>query len=324
MTAIETNGLTKQFGESVLAVDELDLTVERGEVFGFLGPNGAGKSTTINMLLDLTRPTAGSASVLGLDVQAESQAIRERIGVLPEGYDLYDRLTGRSHIEFAMRAKGVDADPAAILSRVGLDEEDWDRDIGGYSKGMQQRLALGMALTGDPEVLILDEPSSGLDPTGITEVKELVREEADRGTAVFFSSHILAEVKAVCDRIGVLNDGRLVEVGTIEELQSAVGGDAELTLTVDRIPAGIDDLETLDGITGVRTTRETNTVTVLCEAGQAKAAAIEHLLSKEVEIHDIQVEDYSLEDIFATLTANGGETSEVSGERDEPIAEVNA
>ena len=303
MTAIDTDGLTKRFGEDVLAVDELDLTIEEGEVFGFLGPNGAGKSTTINMLLDLTRPTSGSATVLGHDIRAESQQIRERIGVLPEGYDLYDRLTGRKHLEFAIRAKDVDDDPDRLLDRVGLDPEDGDRDVGGYSKGMQQRLALGMALAGDPDLLILDEPSSGLDPTGISEVQEIVRAEADRGTAVFFSSHILGEVEAVCDRIGVLNEGRLVAEGTIDDLQREFAGDAKLDLTLEPTPDGVvGSLPDVEGVSGA--TVEDGFVRVRCADSRAKARAINHVEAAGATVADIQVEDHSLEDIFTALTSD--------------------
>jgi ABC-2 type transport system ATP-binding protein len=306
MSAIDTDGLTKQFGEDVLAVDSLDLTVETGEVFGFLGPNGAGKSTTINMLLDLTRPTSGSATVLGHDIQAESQAIRERIGVLPEGYDLYDRLSGRKHVEFAIRAKDVDDDPDAILERVGLGGDDGSREVGGYSKGMKQRLALGMALAGDPELLILDEPSSGLDPTGIREVQEIVRTEADRGTAVFFSSHILSEVEAVCDRIGVLNEGRLVAVGTIDHLQREFAGDAKLDLTLEPVPDGVvGSLPELEGVSGA--TMTDGFVRVRCADSRAKARAINHVEDAGATVIDIQVEDHSLEDIFTALTSEGEE-----------------
>lgn len=320
MTAITTTGLTKQFGEDVLAVDSLDLEVEEGEVFGFLGPNGAGKSTTINMLLDLTRPTGGSATVLGYDTQAESQEIRRRVGVLPEGYDLYDRLSGRKHIEFALRTKDADDDPDAILARVGLDEEDRARDVGGYSKGMKQRLALGMALTGDPDLLILDEPSSGLDPTGINEMKALVQEEADRGTAVFFSSHILSEVKAVCDRVGVLNEGRLEAVGSIDELQSAVGGEAKLDLSLDRVPQeAIETLPDIDGVSDATATDER--LTVYCREPTAKATAINHVEAAGVTVQDIQVEDHSLEDIFATLTGNGAHETDEHRTDGAPLSE---
>jgi ABC-2 type transport system ATP-binding protein len=173
MTAIRTENLTKRYdtglfgrGE-VTAVEGVDLVVEEGEVYGFLGPNGAGKSTTIDMLLDYARPTAGSVELFGTDVNADPQVVRERVGVLPEGYGLYDRLTARRHLEFAIDWRDADDDVGALLDRVGLDESDATRSVGDYSKGMQQRLALAMALVDDPEMIILDEPSSGLDPNGI-------------------------------------------------------------------------------------------------------------------------------------------------------------
>ncbi|MFW6448382.1 MAG: ABC transporter ATP-binding protein [Halobacteriota archaeon] len=301
MAAIETRGLTKRFGGDVLAVDGLDLVVEAGEVFGFLGPNGAGKSTTINVLLDLTRPTAGSAAVLGMDCQEESQAIRERVGVLPEGFDLYGRLTGRQHVAFAARAKGVEGDPEAILDRVGLDGEAADRTVAGYSKGMRQRLALGMALVGDPEVLILDEPSSGLDPTGIEEVRRLVRAEADRGTTVFFSSHILTEVEAACDRVGVLHEGSLVATGTLEELRSSFADDERLEVSLRRVP---DDaasrIEGIDGVTDV--TVDGRTVVVSCGHPAAKAAVVVALHDAGADIVDLHTHEGSLDDVFAALT----------------------
>jgi len=170
MAAIETNGLTKQFGESIVAVDDLDITVEEGEVYGFLGPNGAGKSTTINLLLNYLHPTAGEARILGHDTARDSLALRERVGILPEGAKPYDRLSAREHLELTMEIKGVYDDPDEILARVGLSQGDATRYVEEYSKGMVQRLGLGMALVGDPDVLILDEPSSGLDPTGMKEM----------------------------------------------------------------------------------------------------------------------------------------------------------
>ncbi|MFP4591242.1 MAG: ATP-binding cassette domain-containing protein [Halobacteriales archaeon] len=307
MAAIETRALTKRFGE-VVAVDGLDLTVDRGEVFGFLGPNGAGKSTTINVLLDLTRPTAGTASVLGLDCQTESQAIRERVGVLPEGFDLYGRLTGRQHVKFAARAKAVTVDPEAVLARVGLDGDAADRTVDGYSKGMRQRLALAMAMVGDPEVLILDEPSSGLDPTGIEEVRQLVRAEADRGTTVFFSSHILSEVEAACDRVGVLHEGTLVATGSLDDLRSTFAGDDRLEATVGRVP---DDAEArlgaIDGVSDVDV--DGQTVVVHCEKPEAKARAVVALDVGGADVRDLHTHEGSLDEVFAAVTGRsaGGE-----------------
>lgn len=231
MDAIQIDDLTKRYGDHI-AIDELNLTVHRGEALGFLGPNGAGKSTTINVLLDYVRPTTGTVQVLGYDTQTETQAIHKRIGVLPDGYSLYDRLTGNEHLELAAQLKQTNVDVRAVCDRVGLDESDADRPTGSYSKGMSQRLALGMALVGNPDLLILDEPTTGLDPHGISRMKSLIQTELDRGTTVFFSSHVLDHVESACDRVAILDDGMLVAVDTIDGLREAV--DSE-TLTLEEL-----------------------------------------------------------------------------------------
>jgi ABC-2 type transport system ATP-binding protein len=215
--AIETNGLTKQYG-SLRAVDSLDLTVETGETYGFLGPNGAGKSTTIGLLLDYLRPTAGSARVLGRDPRDDVVTIHQRLGVLPDRFGLYEGRSARRHVAFVAETKGRDDDPERLLSRVGLGDTI-ETPVGEYSRGMEQRLALAMALVGEPELLVLDEPFTGLDPHGARRVREIVHEENERGATVFFSSHVLGQVELVCDRVGVLHDGRLVAEGTIDELR---------------------------------------------------------------------------------------------------------
>ncbi|WP_276280840.1 ABC transporter ATP-binding protein [Halorussus caseinilyticus] len=300
MPAIRTDDLTKRFGDGVVAVEDLNLVVEEGEVFGYLGPNGAGKSTTINVLLDYLRPTEGTATVLGHDAQDETQAIHRRIGILPEGFDLYDRLTGRKHVEFAVDSKGTNDDPAEILERVGLSPEAADRKAGGYSTGMAQRLALGMALVGDPDLLILDEPSSGLDPNGARQMRELVREEASRGTTVFFSSHILGQVEAVCDRVGIMNDGRLVAEDTIEGLRESVGTSSTLELTVDRMPDefGLDDLP---GVT--EATVDGNVLRVAVSDPGVKSEVINRVEAQGATVTDITTRQASLEDLFAAYTA---------------------
>lgn len=304
MAAIQTNGLTKRYGESILAVDDLDLTVEEGEIFGFLGPNGAGKSTTINMLLDFVRPTDGTATVLGYDAQDETGAIRERIGVLPEGATLYERLTAREHIEWVADTKDAAVDVDEILERVGI-LEDADRAAGGFSKGMAQRLGLGMALVGDPDLLLLDEPSSGLDPTGIQDMRELLRDEADSGTTVFFSSHILSEVEAVCDRVGIMNEGRLVALDSIENLQDEATGavtiDVELATPVD--PAVLD----VGSISGVqRTDIDGDTVTTVCDDATVKVDVVRHL-DDRATVTDILSTDTSLEELFNQYTGSAGD-----------------
>ena len=298
MAAIELRGLTKRYGD-VTALSGVDLTVEEGEIFGFLGPNGAGKSTTIDILLDFVRPTSGDAAVLGMDAQEQTLAVRRRTGVLPDGFHIYDRLTGRQHIQFVVESKGAAADPIDVLDRVGIADAA-DRAAGGYSKGMTQRLALGMALVGDPDLLILDEPSTGLDPAGAREIRDIVREESERGTTIFFSSHVLSQVEAVCDRVGILRAGELVAVDTVEGLRDAVGTNARLNITVDGIDdAALDAVETLDGVTHVSLTGDKLTVGV--EAG-SKTAVLNALEAAGVTVRDFETVESSLEELFISYT----------------------
>ncbi|MDJ1432937.1 ABC transporter ATP-binding protein [Halostagnicola sp. A-GB9-2] len=310
MVAIRTSGLTKRYGD-LTAIADLDLEVREGEVFGFLGPNGAGKSTTINTLLDFTRPTEGSATVLGYDAQEEADRISPRVGVLPEGFDCYPRLTGRRHVEFAIETKDADDDPDDLLERVGLAPEDRRRRAGEYSTGMRQRLAMAMALVGDPDLLIMDEPSSGLDPHGIREMQELVRSEADSGTTVFFSSHILEHVDAVCDRIGVLNDGHLVAVDTIEGLRESIGGGATMTLTLaDADEHARETAASIEGVTAASVSGQTLECSVVDPL--AKATVVTELTRTGATIHDIRIEEVSLESLFTTLTNGDSERAQRS------------
>jgi ABC-2 type transport system ATP-binding protein len=298
MAAIELDDVRKGFGD-VQALRGVDLEVEEGEVFGFLGPNGAGKSTTINIVLDFVRPDEGSARVLGHDAREESVAVRERTGVLPEGFDLYDRLTAREHLQFAIDSKDADDDPYPLLERVGL-EDAVDRKAGGFSTGMRQRLALAMALVGDPDLLILDEPSSGLDPNGARELRELVEEEAANGTTVFFSSHILGQVESVCDRVGIIREGELVAVDTIEGLRENVGGGSTLVVQVDSIPDDVSHrLKSMDGIDSVAVNG--TTLRVGCQ-DDAKMTVISELEEMGATVSDFSTEEAPLEDLFAAYT----------------------
>lgn len=226
--SIELRGLTKRFDNTV-AVDDLSLTVRDDETYGFLGPNGAGKSTTISMLLDYRRPTEGTMRVLGQDPHTDGAAVRAKIGNLPDQYSTYDKLSARRHLEFAIDTKGADDDPEVLLERVGLTDVV-EEPAGTYSQGMAQRLALAMALVGDPELLILDEPFTGLDPHGVRTVRNIVAEERERDTAVFFSSHILGQVELVCDRIGILHNGRLIAEGTLDELKEGIDADEDASI----------------------------------------------------------------------------------------------
>ncbi len=219
--AVQTVELTKKFGKT-LALAGLTMTVPRGEVFGFLGPNGAGKTTAVKLLLGLLKPTSGQGSLLGRplgDLQA-----RRRIGYLPELFRYQSWLTATEvlalHCELApLPRSSWKEEIRTVLDTVGLTERANDR-VGTFSKGMQQRLGLGAALLGEPELVFLDEPTSALDPVGRHDVREIIRGLASRGTAVFLNSHLLSEVEQVCDRVAVVDHGRVISSGTMDELLS--------------------------------------------------------------------------------------------------------
>lgn len=214
MTVIETVALTKRFG-ALTAVDDLDLSIAPGEIFGFLGPNGAGKTTTTRLVLDALRPTSGSVSVLG--GTARDPEVRRRIGVLPADLHFDARLTGRDLFAYVGRLRGEDrtAEVDALCERFALDP---DRRIDELSTGNKRKVGIVVAFAHDPELLVLDEPTSGLDPLMQEEFHDLVRERNAAGATVFLSSHVLAEVQEMADRVGLIGDGRLIEVKTVEEL----------------------------------------------------------------------------------------------------------
>ncbi len=215
---IETHQLTKRYG-SARGIEDVDLHVEPGEVFGFLGPNGAGKSTTIRTLLDFQRPTSGSAELFGLDSRRDSVAIRARVGYLPGDLKLFERMTGAQHLAWFSRARG--AHNAAVTDDlVARFDVEMDRPVGELSKGNRQKVGLLLAFAQAPELLILDEPTSGLDPLMQVEFERLVRETAAAVRTVLLSSHSLAEVQRVADRVAIIRDGRLVVTDTVEHLRA--------------------------------------------------------------------------------------------------------
>lgn len=218
-SAIETERLTKRYGR-VLALDGLTLAVEPGEVFGFLGPNGAGKTTTIRLLLDLIRPTSGRAAILGHDCQRESLAARRLVGYLPGDLRLYEGLTARQHVALVARLRGLAPASSWLHELAERLDLDLDRKVGALSRGNKQKVGLLLALLARPPVLLLDEPTSGLDPLVQHAVHELLAEEARRGAAVFFSSHVMSEVERVCTRVAVLHRGRLIRVDTVAGLRA--------------------------------------------------------------------------------------------------------
>jgi ABC-2 type transport system ATP-binding protein len=217
MAVIDCVGLTKRYGE-VDALHDLTLSIDEGETFGFLGPNGAGKTTTIRLLLGLIRPTGGQAQVFGLDARADAVAIHRRLASVPGEAALWPQLTGEETLHLFAQLQGhVDEKyRAELVERFDFDPR---KKVRAYSKGNRQKIALIAALASRPDLLVLDEPTSGLDPLMEQVFRAAVQEAKDRGQTVFLSSHILSEVEALCDRIGILRDGRLIEEGTMDELR---------------------------------------------------------------------------------------------------------
>ena len=299
MPAIELHSLTKQFG-STEALSDVSLQVEHGEVFGLLGPNGAGKSTIINILLDFIRRTSGGVTVLGYDPETDPRSVRERLGVLPEASGFYKRDTAIDHLRFAIAMKRADDEPHELLDRVNLSDAA-TRPVGEFSTGMRQRLGLAIALVDSPDLLILDEPLGGLDPDGARILREIVRQERDRGAAVFFSSHIMEQVEAICDRVGIMNAGELIAVDRVDALLAQTNASATLILSVEHVPEeSVVQLTEIEGIEHV--TGRDGTLRLTYTDSKAKAAAITRLDALGATITDITTGGTSLEQIFMTLT----------------------
>lgn len=228
---IETHQLVKRYGEKT-AVEDVSFAVDQGEIFGFLGPNGAGKTTTIKMIVGLLRPTAGQVKVAGYDVQSQPMQAKAASGYVPDEPNLYAKLTGRELLRFVGDLYGlghaqVDRRIEELLRLFDLTQAA-DDTIDSYSHGMQQKIALATALVHDPKVLVLDEPTVGLDPKSARLIKDILRQMANRGAAVFLSTHILEIAERMCDRIGIINHGKLIAVGTMDELRHLGKGESSL------------------------------------------------------------------------------------------------
>lgn len=228
MPAVEITNLTKDYEvgfwrkRKVRALDDLTLSIDENQIFGFLGANGAGKTTTLKLLMRLIFPTGGSARILGSDIQ--DVRMHRRIGYLPENPYFYDYLTARELVEYCAQLFGFAAAErrkraADLLARVGLDEKRWDTQLRKFSKGMLQRVGLAQSLVNDPEIVFLDEPMSGLDPVGRREVRDLIASLRDEGKTVFMCSHILSDIEVLCDRVAILKRGRLAQTGHLDELR---------------------------------------------------------------------------------------------------------
>jgi len=254
-SAIHTVGLTKRY-EDVTVVDGLDLDIATGEVFGLLGPNGAGKTTTILMLLGLTEPTSGAMEILGLDPRRNPLDVKRRVGYLPDAVGFYDDLTGRQNLRFTARLNRIDDMDdriEALLAQVGL-EHAADQPAGEYSRGMKQRLGLADALVKDPSILILDEPTTAIDPEGVAEILDLIRRLAvEEQVTVLLSSHLLNQVQAVCDRVAIFVAGSVVAQGTPHDLAADQIGHVRVEFRfagdIDRSRTKLGQIEAVEDVT---------------------------------------------------------------------------
>lgn len=309
MSLLVTRGLAKRYG-GALVVDHLDLTIERGELYGFLGPNGAGKSTTIRMILGLVFPDDGSAEVAGHPVFGSSASRRDalrRTGALVEEPAFWGYLSGPRNLEYFARAGGPRADVERrlatideVLRTVGLGDTG-SKKVKAYSHGMRQRLGVAQALMGAPELVVLDEPTNGLDPQGMKDMRALLRRLADEGTTVFVSSHLLGEVEAMCDRVGVLVEGRLV----------AEGPPARLLEVPDRLMIEVDDrgraLEVLGTFAGVSVgPGRDGPIRVGLTDGATPAEVNAALVGAGVGVNALVRERERLEDFFLAVTKESG------------------
>ena len=292
--AVETTGLTKSYGD-ILAVDSLDMVVEPGEVYGFLGPNGAGKTTTLRMLLGLVRPSAGSIRILGSGSAGGRPARLARVGALVEGPAFYPFLSGRENLRVMAAHAGVPRTRVGeVLELVGLSDRATDR-YATYSLGMKQRLGLATALLKRPDLLILDEPTNGLDPSGMADMRTTLRDLAGEGCTVLLSSHLLGEVRQICDRVGVISRGRLVTQQPIEEL----GGAGSLRVVAHPVDTARAAIERLVGPGAVRRDRDALEVDVAPDLAPAVTRA---LVSAEVAVHELRWHEPDLERVFFELT----------------------
>jgi ABC-type multidrug transport system ATPase subunit len=293
-TVLQTRGLTKHFG-TVRAVDGVDLAVRRGEVFGFLGPNGSGKTTTIGLLLGLIHPTAGEAELFGEPVSPERPRPLRRVGALVGAPGMIPYLSGRDNLQLLARLNPQvqNARVDAVLAQTHLSEAS-RRKVAGYSTGMKQRLGLAAALLHQPELLILDEPTNGLDPAGMREVRDLLSALSAQGTTVFLSSHLLHEVEQICDRVAVLNKGKVVAQGTVGELLSK---EPVLRVRVSSPQAAVEALRSLPGISHL----SANGAYVEVHGPQPEAV-IAHLVDCGLAPSEAREERQDLESLFLQLT----------------------
>lgn len=309
--AIKVHNLTKRFGDLV-AVDDVSFTVRKGEIFGLIGPNGAGKSTTIKMLTGLTRPTQGTMHILDYDVQKEKHQVLKRIGVLPEGMQLYGDVTGRDLLDYFAQLCDIPKDVVSqkvdeLLEQAGLYDRA-DSKIGEYSTGMRQELAIAQAFLDDPEIVFLDEPTQALDPRARHEVRQRICDLKQKGITVLVTSHLLNEVSPICDRVAVIDRGRILAVDTPLALARKVRGHVAIRIAVKNLKKQTmrtSSIQALDGVDDV--VFDENTIFVHLNGSCQDISSIKQSILQELGQQGLEIEHFgeecmTLEDVFLHLT----------------------
>jgi ABC-2 type transport system ATP-binding protein len=304
--AVEVHGLTKRFGART-AVDDVDLRVPRGCAFGYLGPNGAGKTTLIRVLLGLTKANSGTMSLLGLPVPAERGRALARVGAIVDEPRFHRHLTGRENLKILAAARGGDAGRHIVpaLARTGLAQRADDK-VSAYSMGMRQRLGLAACLLADPQLLILDEPMNGLDPAGMHEMRDMIRGLVDEGRTVMLSSHLLDEVERTCDQVAIVDHGKVIRSGPIDELTSGAGATVEVLCSDS--PAAARALAQPAIASSVDVTDIGLTVTLAPGSTREQTAEVNRrLVQAGISVYGLRQTHASLEDWFLSVTSRLGE-----------------
>ena len=305
--SIETDGLQLIYSDGTEAVRDVSLSVPEGEFFGFLGANGAGKTTAIKVLATLLKPTNGEAFINGFDAESEPREIRESIGYMAQEIGIDEELTARENLQFACAAYGVPRgerserieELLALVDLAGVADQRSES----FSGGMQKRLDAATALVHRPPLVFLDEPTTGLDPNGAREMRELIRQESERGATIFFSSHILSQVEAVCDTVGILQSGQLIAKDSVEGLRDAVQGGMTLWVTLADPASDVGTVEdTVSGLEGASVTEtDGDRVAIGCNSTQ-KMDVLNALNDAGVDVANFETEDQSLEELFTAYT----------------------
>ena len=302
---IKTTGLSKSYGDFI-ALRGIDLDVAAGDIYGFIGPNGAGKTTTIKILTTLMEPTGGDASVAGKSVWDDKDSLRGLIGYMPDAFGVYPDMTVTEYLHFFAAAYGIGRRErhglvGGLLELTDLTCKE-DALVDSLSKGRQQRTGLARALVHDPEVLILDEPAAGLDPRARVELREILRELQRMGKTILLSSHILSELEDICNRVGIIEQGRLVAQGTVTEIQSRLGAGARVELRTSDNARALEVLASVDGIDASRDEEEPSLLRLVLPDEYDVADLGQALYAAGVGVRHLRREEVSLEEAFMRLT----------------------